>query len=193
MSLYLPNARQGEFMADIVVKSPDATPLARCYAASTLINAGRGTEALALVNKAVADAPTDARVLRRAAKVQARMQNTNESIALFNKSLEIDPDNYETRRAYGWVLYYLYRPAEAAVQFHEAQDLAGEMVDDVIAGLCLCAAAQRNNTEALTYYGRLVALDPAWKQANYLTDLRGWTQDQLEDLERVRRAFVAKK
>lgn len=193
LSLYLPNARQGEFMADSVLQSPDATPLSRCYAASTLINAGRGAEALAIVTKAVADAPADARVLRRAAKIQARLQNTEESIALFDKSLAIDPDNYETRRSYGWVLFYLRRPAEAAVQFLQAQELAGEMVDDIIAGLCLCAAVQKNNTEALTHYGRLVSLDPAWKQANYLTDLRGWTQHQLEELERVRRAYVAKK
>lgn len=193
LSLYLPNAREGEFMADIVLKSPGATPLARCYAAGTLVNAGRGVEALAIVTKGVADAPQDARVLRRAAKVQGRMQNTDESIALFDKSIAIDPDNFETRRAYGWALYYFQRPAEAAVQFLHAQELAGEMVDDVIAGLCLCSAAQKNNTEALAYYGRLVSLDPSWKDAGYLTDLRGWTQDQLTDLERVRRAFVAKK
>ncbi|WP_237705461.1 WD40 repeat domain-containing protein [Chthoniobacter flavus] len=193
VSLYLPNARHGEFIADMVLKMPDATPLARCYAASTLINAGRGVEALAVVTKAVADAPGDARVLRRAAKVEARMQNMAEAVALFDKSLEIEPDNFETRRAYGWVLYYFQRPAQAAVQFMAAQDLAGEMVDDVIAGLCLCARAQKNDMEALADYHRLVALDPAWKEASYLSDLRGWTQGQLEELERVRRAYVAKK
>jgi tetratricopeptide (TPR) repeat protein len=190
LSLYLPNARQGEYLADLVLNMPEADPLARCYAASTLVNAGRSAEALVVINKAIADAPADARVMRRAAKVQARLVNTAESVTLFNKSVDLSPDDFETRRAYGWALYHFSRPAQAAVQFLQAQELAGDMVDDIIAGICLCAAAQKNNSEAITAYGRLVALDPAWKEAKYLADLRGWTQGELDELERVRQAFI---
>ncbi|TCO85662.1 WD40 repeat protein [Chthoniobacter flavus] len=190
LSLYMPNARQGEFIADVVLKIPDAPPLARCYAASTLTNYGRSTEALAIVDKEVAAAPADARVLRRAGKVHARVMDVDGAIALFDKSLALNPDDYETRRAYGWVLFFFRRPTQAAVQFRKAQELQGEMIEDVIAGLCLCAAAQKNMTEALNDYGRLVALDPEWREARYFSDLRGWTQDQIEQLELVREAFV---
>jgi WD40 repeat protein len=190
LSLYMPNARQGEFIADVVLKIPDAPPLARCYAASTLTKYGRSTEALAIVDKAVAAAPKDARVLRRAGKVHARVMDVDGALALFDKSVALEPDNFETRRTYGWVLYFFRRPAQAAVQFHAAQELQGDMIEDVVAGLCLCAAAQKNMTEALSGYGRLVALDPDWRDAKYFSDLRGWTQDQLVQLELVRQAFV---
>jgi Flp pilus assembly protein TadD len=190
MSLYFPNARHAEYLADVVLRIPDASPIARCYAASTLAKCGRSTEALAVVDKAVAAAPQDSRVLRRAAKVHATVMDINASLALFNQSLHATPDDFETRRAYGWVLYHFRRPAEAAAQFHEAQELKGDMIDDVIAGLCLCASAQKNMTEAVQHYGRLVALDSDWQDAKYIAAFRGWTQDQLEQLELVRQAYV---
>jgi WD40 repeat protein len=190
LSLFMPNARQAEFIADAVLKIPDAPLLARCYAANTLANWGRSTEALAIVEKAVAAAPEDQRVLRRAGKVHARVMDMTAASALFDKSLQIAPDDFETRRQYGWVLYHFQRPAQAAVQFREAQKLKGEMIDDVIAGLCLCASAQKNMKEAVQYYGRLVSLDADWQDAKYFNDLHGWTQEQLEQLELVRQAFV---
>jgi hypothetical protein len=67
------------------------------------------------------------------------------------------------------------------------------MVEDLVAGLCLSARAQKNNTEALAAYRRLIELEPSWKDSSYLTGLRGWTPRELSDLEQVRQTVVAKK
>jgi tetratricopeptide (TPR) repeat protein len=189
LSLYLKNRRQGEFLADQILRRPDADPLARCYAANTLVQAGRGAEAEATIAKALTDAPEDPRVLRRAAKYYARLFNKQKAIELFDKALKIEPDDAETRRSYAWALYNFGRPAEAAAHFHQAEDLVGSMNDDLIAGICLTAAAQKNDTEAKAAFKRLVALDPDWQKAGHLADLRGWTQNELERLEQVRHSL----
>jgi tetratricopeptide (TPR) repeat protein len=192
LSLYLPNARQGEVLADLVFKMPAADPLAHCFAAGTWINAGRKNEAVAVIAAAVAEAPENFRVLRRAAKLEARLLNKKDAVEHFEKAIRLAPDDYETHRAYGWALYHLHQPAEAATHFLLAEELVGDMADDVIAGLCLCAAAQKNQTEAIAAYRRLIALDSQWQEARHLTELRGWVQDELTALELVRRATLAK-
>ena len=189
LSLYLKNRRQGEFLADQVLHRPDADPLARCFAANTLVQAGRAAEAEVAITKALADAPEDPRVLCRVAKFHARLLHKEKAIELFDKATKIEPDNSETRRAYAWALYNFGMPAEAAAHFHLAEDLAGPMNDDLIAGICLSAAAQKNATEAKAAFKRLVDLDPEWRKAAYLTDLRGWTQNELRELERVRQTL----
>jgi hypothetical protein len=186
LSLYWPNARHGEYLADLVLNSPDAPPLARCFAAETLINAGRSGEARVVMDKAVSEAPNDVPVLRRAAKFAARMLDEAQSTDLFERALRIDPNNYETRRSYAWALYNFQRPELAAAQFHLAQDIVGEMNDDLIAGLCLCAEMQQNKTEARADFTRLVALEPDWQKASYIASLRGWTGMEQIELEAVR-------
>jgi Tfp pilus assembly protein PilF len=193
LSLYLPNQRLGEHIADTVLRIPDAEPLARCFAAATLVQAGRSAEAQVVINKALADAPADARVVRRAAKFQARIGNMAQSVELFGKALNLDPDDMETQRSYGWALFNFRQPAEAAAHFLAAEGIVGPMNDDLIAGLCLSAAAARNQTEARQAFQRLVALDPQWKAADYLSSLRGWTQSELNMLEGVRAALFPSK
>lgn len=187
LSLYLPNRRQGEFIADFVLHDPDADPLARCYAAGTLIQCGRSQEAMAIVEKALKDAPNDARVVRRAAKMEARLQNKDLAVELFEKALKLDPDSAETMRSYAWALYNFGQFEKAAQQFRRAQELVGQMNDDLVAGLCLCAAAQKKDGEAKDTYKRLVAIDPAWRDPAHLASLRGWMQGELVVLERVRK------
>jgi WD40 repeat protein/tetratricopeptide (TPR) repeat protein len=193
LSLYIPNARQGEFMADMVLATLKHDPLARCFAASTLIQAGRSGEAEAIVREALAEAPQDPRVLRRAAKIYARLQNRSLAVELFEKALSIESDDAETRRAYAWVLYHFNEPAKALEQFRLAQDLMGQRNDDLVAGICLCAAAQKKDDDARSAYERLVAIDPAWKNAAYLAALRGWTAGELRELERVRRTLFVER
>ncbi len=62
LSLYLPNQRHGEYIANLVLAMPGADPLARCFAAGTLVQAGHVPEAEAAITKALAEAPEDARV-----------------------------------------------------------------------------------------------------------------------------------
>jgi WD40 repeat protein/tetratricopeptide (TPR) repeat protein len=193
LSLYLPNRRQGEHLADLVLAMDKPEPLARGYAASTLVNAGRSAEAKRIVAQALADAPDDPRVLRRSAKIQARLADKHASLELFQKSLGIEPNNIDTIRGYAWVLYSFHEPAEAAKQFRRAQELVGEMNDDLLAGICLCAAAQQNDADAAAAYRKLIALDPAWAEAEQIEHLRGWTQQQLTELERVRKATLQRK
>jgi hypothetical protein len=63
------------------------------------------------------------------------------------------------------------------------------MVEDLVAGLCLCAAAQDNLPEAQAHFNRLVTLDPAWKEADYISALAGWSQLELGQLEIIRRGL----
>ena len=179
LSVYLDNGRQSEFLADMVLSHKNASPLARAFAASALINAGRTEEAQKIMAEALAAAPDDARVLRREAKLNARLNNKKLAIEQFEKAMALEPNNYETHRVYGWALLHNDHPVEAAIHFHAAQELAGDMVDDLIAGICLSAAAQKKDAEALAAYRRLIDLDAEWKDPAYLTSLRGWTPRQL--------------
>jgi Tfp pilus assembly protein PilF len=180
-------------LADRVLSHNSATPLARAFAASALINAGRIEEGKKVMAEAVAAAPNDPRVLRREAKLNARLMNKELCIQQFERALALDPNNYETHRTYGWALLHFDQPAEAAAHFRAAQELAGDMVDDLVAGICLSAAAQKKNSEALTAYRRLIELDPEWKDAAHLASLRGWTPRELSDLEQVRQNVLTGK
>lgn len=186
LSAYLPAGRQSEFLADVVVARQDAEPLPLAFAAATLINAGRVEEAQKVMAKAAAAAPNDPRVLRREAKFNARLMNKDLAIEQFEKTLALEPNDFETQRAYAWALYNLDEPRKAAAQFRLAQDLTGDLNPDLVAGLCLCAAAVRNTSEATAAFRRLVALDPVWKEAAYIASLPGWTQRELRSLESVR-------
>jgi tetratricopeptide (TPR) repeat protein len=185
LSLFWPNLRHGEYLADVVLAAPASPPLARCYAAETLINAGRSQEAKAAIARAVADAPNDYRVLRRAAKVAARMSDVDHSIAFFDKALQLNPGDYETMRSYGWALYEFHRPQLAAQQFQHAEDIVGDMDNDLIAGLCLSAKMSGDDAQARTDFTRMAAFEPDWKKMSYITSLRGWTEIELAQLETV--------
>jgi len=186
MSVYIANGRMSEYLADLVVARKDAQPLARAFAATALINAGRSDEAQKVMAEAAAAAPNDPKVLRREGKLNARLMNKELAVEQFEKALALEPNDFETRRSYGWALYNSSEPQKAAVQFNLAQDLKGDLNSDVVAGLCLCAAALKNTPEATSAFRRLVALDPAWKEATYIASLTGWTQRELRSLENVR-------
>jgi tetratricopeptide (TPR) repeat protein len=194
LSLYLPNRRHGEYLAELVVQSKDAPPVARTFAAGTLIQAGRSEEAAKVMDKALADAPEDPLVLRRCAKRFAGLGRKDRAIELFEKAIRLDPDNGRIHREYAWALYNFHQPADAAREFLIAQDKAGEMIDDLVAGICLSAAAQNNDKEARAAYLRLADINPDWKTPTYIASLRGWTQREVAELERVRSAvFPAKR
>jgi Flp pilus assembly protein TadD len=193
LSVYLDNGRQSEFLADLVLSHKQVSPLARAFAASALINAGRIEEGQEMMAQAVAAAPDDPRVLRREAKLNARLMHEELAVEQFEKALALEPNNYETHRTYGWALLHFNRPADAAAHFRAAQELAGDMVDDLIAGICLSAAAQKKNTEAVAAYRHLIELDPSWKDPAYLAGLRGWMPRELKDLEQVRQSLLTKK
>ncbi|MEI9894618.1 MAG: hypothetical protein WDN28_12210 [Chthoniobacter sp.] len=59
----------------------------------------------------------------------------------------------------------------------------------MIAGICLCAAALKNDSEARSAFQRLVTLDSDWQLATHLSALRGWTPAELRELERVRQTL----
>jgi tetratricopeptide (TPR) repeat protein len=134
LSLYWPNPKHGAYLADLVLAIPDAPPLARCFAAGTLIAAGRSDQAHDVMARALADAPDNPQVLRRAAKFHARLLDKDTSVALFEKAIHIEPLNFETRRAYAWALFNMNEPVKAATQFYIAQMIGGNMDPDLIAG-----------------------------------------------------------
>lgn len=188
LSVYLPAGRQSEFLADLVMKNKDAEPLARAFATTALVNAGWTEEAKKVMAAAVAAAPDDLKVLRRDAKLQARLLNKEGAVAQFEKALAAAPGDFETVRSYAWALYNLNEPAKAIAQFRRAQDLTGNRNADLMAGLCLCASAINKAAEAKTTFRRMAGLDASWKEASYIAGLTGWTPRELKALEGVRKA-----
>lgn len=190
ISLFTPNRRQSEFLADYVLSRPDADPLAQTYVAASLINAGRSQEAQAVMASALAAAPDDPRVLRRQAKIHAKLMNYDAAVAEFNRLLEAQPDDVETIRSYAWALYNMSAPGTALTYFLRAASIEGGTDPDIIAGICLASKAWGRQADALTNYRRLVRLDPAWADAAYLARLPGWSSRELKELEQLRAATL---
>ncbi len=188
LSLYSPNARQSEFLADRVLARSDADPLSRAYAAAALVRAGRSAEAVIAMNRAVAAAPKDARVLRRQAKIHARLGYFDLASAAFARALEEQPHDFETLRSYAWVLYNMGSPGTALTLFQTAQSTAGTADPDVIAGICLSADARGLKDEATAAYQRLIGIDASWNDPVYLDNLSGWTAREITALHRIRLA-----
>ena len=78
MSLFVPTQRQGEYSTRIcALLARDQYPLARAYVASTFAQVGRMEEAERIMSDALAAAPNDARVIRRAAKLDTNHKNVS--------------------------------------------------------------------------------------------------------------------
>lgn len=190
MSLYVPTKRQGEFLAEFALARGEDDPLAQAYVASTFAKYDRLDDAERVMKAATVAAPDDFRVLRRAAKLDARQRRKDDAIAKFERAVAADPDDAETRRSYGWALYNLGEPAKALAQFKAGSDLTGGADQDVVAGLCLAAAATGDEPTAVAQYRRLVKLAAEWSEADYVKNLGGWTDQELGEMERLRALAV---
>lgn len=186
MSLYIPAQRQGEYLAEYALARADDNPLARAYVASTFAKYGRMEEAERIMAAAVAAAPNDQRVLRRAGKLDARQNRKEAAIEKMERAVAANPNDEVTYRDYGWVLYNLHEPAKAFEQFKKADDLAGGADQDIGAGLCLSAAEMGDHAAATARYKRLIKMSAEWGDADHLKQLTGWTEKELKEMERIR-------
>lgn len=193
MSLYVPTQRQGEFLADYALERSEKYPLAKAYVASTHARWGHMDEAERVMQLALAAAPNDPRVLRRAAKLDARQGRKEAAIAKLEKAVAGDPEDQVTYRDYGWILYNLDEPAKALEQFKKADGLAGSADPDIGAGVCLADVALGNQAEATARYQRLIKIAAEWGEADYVKNLTGWTQKELTEMERLRALATAKR
>lgn len=190
LSLYVPTQRQGEFLAEFALAEAEDDSLAQAYCASTFAKYGRMEEAERIMTGALEAAPDDVRVLRRAAKLDARQNRKEAAIAKFDRAVAADTNDAETRRSYGWVLYNLGEPARALEQFKLGNQLVGGADQDITAGICLAAAATGDEPTAITQYRHLVKLANEWSEADYVKNLGGWTQKELVEMERIRALAV---
>lgn len=186
-SLYVPGQRRGEYLAEYALSRADENPLARAYVASTFAKYGRLEEAERVMQSALAAAPDDHRILRRAAKLDARQNRKEAAIEKLERAVKDDPEDKVTYRDYGWTLYNLNEPAKAFEQFKKADDLAGSADQDIGAGLCLAAAGMGDNAAATTRYKRLIKIDADWGEAAHLKTLTGWSEKELTEMERIRK------
>lgn len=192
LSLYVPTQRQGEFLAEFALAEAEDDPLAQAYCASTFAKYGRMDEAERVMKGALEGAPDDLRVLRRAAKLDARQNRKEAAIEKFEHAVAADINDPETRRSYGWVLYNLGEPAKALEQFKLGNELVGGAEQDIAAGLCLAAAAAGDEPTAIAQYRHLVKLANEWGEADYVKNLGGWTPKELGEMERIRALAVTK-
>jgi tetratricopeptide (TPR) repeat protein len=186
MSLYVPFKRQGEYLAEYALARAADNPLAQSYVASTFAKYGRMEEAERTMKAALAAAPNDFRVLRRAAKLDARQNRKEAAIEKYERSITGDREDRVTYCDYAWSLYNLNEPAKAMEQFKKADDLAGGADPDVNAGICLSAAATGDQPTATARYKRLIKIGAEWGEADYLKNLTGWTDKELKEMERIR-------
>jgi len=135
---------------------------------------------------ALAAAPDDFRVLRRAAKLDARQKRKEAAIEKYERAVAADREDKITYCDYGWSLYNLDEPAKAMEQFKKADDLAGGADPDIGAGICLSAAATGDQSAATARYKRLIKIAAEWGDADYLRNLTGWTAKELKEMERIR-------
>jgi WD40 repeat protein/Flp pilus assembly protein TadD len=186
MSLYVPIKRQGEYLAEYALARAANNPLAQSYVASTFAKYGRMEEAERTMKAALAAAPNDFRVLRRAAKLDARQNRKEAAIEKYERSITGDREDKVTYCDYAWSLYNLNEPAKAMEQFKKADDLAGGADPDINAGICLSAAATGDQPTATARYKRLIKIAAEWGEADYLKNLSGWTDKELKEMERIR-------
>ncbi|HZE12959.1 MAG TPA: hypothetical protein VE086_04310, partial [Chthoniobacterales bacterium] len=192
MSLYVPTQRQGEFLAEFALARAADDPLAQSYVASTFAKYGRMKEAERTMQAALAAAPGDFRVLRRAAKLDARQNHKQAAIEKYEKAIAAEPEDRVTYVDYGWSLYNLNESAKAMVQFRKADELGGGADPDVNSGICLSAAATGDQSTATARYKRLIKIAAEWGEADYLRNLSGWTEKELKEMERIRALVTAK-
>ncbi|MFL6585077.1 MAG: hypothetical protein ACJ8KU_11240 [Chthoniobacterales bacterium] len=190
MSLYVPTQRQGEFLAEYALARAADNPLAQSYVASTFAKYGRMEEAERTMQTALAAAPEDFRVLRRAAKLDARQNRKDAAVEKYEHAIAAEREDQVTYCDYGWSLYNLNEPAKAMEQFKKADEFAGGSDPDINAGICLSAAATGDQPTATARYKRLIKVAAEWGEADYLKNLTGWTDKELVEMERIR-ALVA--
>jgi hypothetical protein len=78
-------------------------------------------------------------------------------------------------------------------QFTKANELTGGADDDVVAGICLAAAATGDQAKAAANYQRLISRASEWGDPQYIKKLTGWTEKELSELERIRALATAKR
>jgi WD40 repeat protein/Tfp pilus assembly protein PilF len=193
MSLYVPTQRQGEYLAEYALERSANDPIAQAYVASTFAKYRRMDEAERVMKTALAATPNDHRVLRRAARLDVLQGRKDEAIAKMERAVADDREDAETFRSYGWVLYNLGEPAKAMEQFSKASELTGGADEDVLAGICLVAAATGDKATATTRYQRLINRTAEWGDPKYIKNLTGWTEKELSELERIRALAAAKR
>jgi WD40 repeat protein/Tfp pilus assembly protein PilF len=192
MSLYVPTQRQGEYLAEYALARAANDPLAQSYIASTFAKYGRLEEAERTMKGALAAAPNDYRVMRRAAKLDSLQKRKEAAIEKYERAIAADREDKITYCDYGWSLYNLNEPAKAMEQFKKADDLAGGADPDIAAGICLCAAATGDQDTAAARYKRLIKIGAEWAEADYLKNLAGWTEKELKEMERIRAVVTTK-
>src|SRR4051812_6673250 len=186
ISLFLPGQRQAEYLAEYAVASADKDPLAQAYIASTFVKYNRIEEAERIMKGALAAAPNDARILRRAAKLDTRAKRKEAAIEKLDRAVAADKEDEVTYRDYAWQMYDLEDYARAITQFNKADELYAGRDTDVNAGIALTELALGHEPAAVTRYQRLIKIGSEWGDAEYIRNLKGWTEKELVGMERLR-------
>jgi WD40 repeat protein/tetratricopeptide (TPR) repeat protein len=186
MSLFVPGQRQGEYLAEYALERAEKYPLAKAYVASTFAKYNRIEEAERVMKEALDAAPNDARILRRAAKLDIRAKRKVEAIAKLDRAVAADPDDEVTYRDYAWQMYDLKEYVKAMEQFKKADAWYGGRDTDVNSGIALSELELGHQDAAIARYKRLIKIGPEWGDGEYIRNLKGWTEKELIDMERLR-------
>jgi len=97
-----------------------------------------------------------------------------------------DPNDEVTYRDYGWQMYDLKEYAKAMEQFKKADAWYGGRDTDVNSGIALSEMELGHQDAAVARYKRLIKIGAEWGDAEYIRNLKGWTEKELIDMERLR-------
>jgi len=186
MSLFVPGQRQGEYLAEYALARADKAPLAKAYVASTFAKYNRMEEAERVMKEALEAAPNDAHILCRAAKLDNRNNRKQAAIEKLDRAVAADPNDELIFRDYAWQLYDMKEYAKAMEQFKKADAWYGGRDTDVNSGIALTELELGHQEAAVARYKRLIKIGSEWGDADYLRNLKGWTDQQLADMERLR-------
>ena len=126
-----------------------------------------------------------------APKLDTRQKRKQAAIEKLEGAVAADPEDEVTYRDYGWQMYDLDEPARALVEFRKADEFYGGRDTDVNAGIALAAAALGDEATAMTRYKRMIRIGAEWGEAEYIRNLKGWTDKELVEMERLRKRATA--
>ncbi|HSV63510.1 MAG TPA: tetratricopeptide repeat protein [Chthoniobacterales bacterium] len=143
-------------------------------------------EAERVMKEALEAAPNDAHILCRAAKLDNRNNRKQAAIEKLDRAVAADPNDELIFRDYAWQLYDMKEYAKAMEQFKKADAWYGGRDTDVNSGIALTELELGHQEAAVARYKRLIKIGSEWGDADYLRNLKGWTDQQLADMERLR-------
>jgi Tfp pilus assembly protein PilF len=149
-------------------KPAELNPQDKQRMAYSMLNAGRVTEALRLIEEALAAEPENIRFHSSKGEICLRAGRIEEAERTFLRVLEIDPYMTDAHRALGSIYDQQGRKQEAEREFKTAlADRAYPEPEKIHLNLGLLYASQGRNEEAVDFFRTAVSINPKYYRGHF--------------------------